>query len=101
MKSFLSRFGAWISLVLSGFDRLRFRGDSRLLNNARGVDSYLYRQRIRYTDFPDHCQALTKTLRAQTEQGAREQGIPRKPRNSPEPCNWPRPTRAPRGGWPC
>jgi hypothetical protein len=84
MKSFLSRFGAWISLVLSGFDRLRFRGDSRLLNNARGVDSYLYRQRIRYTDFPDHCQALTKTLRAQTEQGAREQGIPLKPLNSPE-----------------
>jgi hypothetical protein len=84
MKSFVLRFGAWISLVLSGFDRLRFRGDSRLLNNARGVDSYLYRQRIRYTDFPDHCQALTQTLRAQTEAAARQHGVPLKPLNSPE-----------------
>jgi hypothetical protein len=84
MKSFVARFGAWISLVLSGFDRLRFRGESRLLNNARGVDSYLYRQRIRYTDFPDHCQALTKTLRSQTEQQARQHGVPLKPLNSPE-----------------
>jgi hypothetical protein len=84
MKSFVSRFGAWICLVLSGFDRLRFRGDSRLLNNVRGVDSYLYRQRIRYTDFPDHCQDLTKRLRAQTEQQTRQQGVPLKPLNSPE-----------------
>jgi len=28
--------------VLSGFDRLRCCGDSRLLNHAGGVDSYLY-----------------------------------------------------------
>ena len=84
MKSFVSRFGAWISLILSGFDRLRFRGDSRLLNNARGVDSYLYGQHIRYTDFPDHCQALTQTLRAQTEQLARQHGVPLQPLNSPE-----------------
>ena len=41
MKSFLSRFGALVRFVLSGFDRLRFCGESRLLNNARGVDSYL------------------------------------------------------------
>jgi hypothetical protein len=84
MKSFLLRFGAWISWTLSGFDRLRFRGDSRLLNNVRGVDSYLYRQQIRYPDFPDHCQALTKTLRTQTEQAARQHGVPLKPLNSPE-----------------
>jgi hypothetical protein len=84
MKSFVSRFGTLIFLVLSGFDRLRFRGDSRLLNNVRGLDSYLYRQRIRYIDFPDHCQALTKSLRVQTEQQARQQGVPLKPLNSPE-----------------
>jgi hypothetical protein len=84
MKSFLTRFGAWISLVLSGFDRLRFRGESRLLNNARGLDSYLYNYGIRYTEFPDHCEALTKTLRTQTEQAAREHGVPLKPLNSPE-----------------
>lgn len=38
MKSFLSRFGALILSVLSGFDRLRFRGCSRLLSNPRGAN---------------------------------------------------------------
>jgi hypothetical protein len=84
MKSFLRRFGALVSLILSGFDRVRFRGESRLLNNNRGVDSYLYRQRIRYVDFPDHCQALTDSLRSQTEKLARQQDVPLKPLNSPE-----------------
>ena len=84
MKSFLSRFGALISLVLSGFDRLRFCGDARLLNNARGVDSYLYQQRIRYVDFPQHAEKLTNTLRAQTVALAQEQGVPVRHLNSPE-----------------
>jgi hypothetical protein len=84
MKSFLARFGAFVSFVLSGFDRLRFRGECRLLNNARGVDSYLYQQHIRYTDFSEHCKTLTKRLRKETEMLACQQGIPLKPLNSPE-----------------
>ena len=40
MKSFLSRFQALVLFVLSGFDRLRFCGESRLLNHAGGVNSY-------------------------------------------------------------
>jgi hypothetical protein len=48
MKRFLSRFGALIHFVLSGFDRLRFRGESRVLNNARGVSGYLFQEQIRY-----------------------------------------------------
>jgi hypothetical protein len=83
MKSFLSRFGALISFVLSGFDRLRFCGESRRLNNERGVDSYLYQHQIRYTDFADHAQSLTRTLCRQTEQLAQEQGVPLEHLNSP------------------
>src|SRR5947209_10902843 len=66
MKSFLSRFYALVLFTLSGFDRLRFCGESRLLNHARGVQSYCYQQRLRFKDFPDHAEALTKTLRDQT-----------------------------------
>lgn len=84
MKSFLSRFGSWISFVLSGFDRLRFRGDATLLSNQRGVDAYLYGQKIRYVDFPQHCQQLTNALCRQTEQRAQEHGIPLKHLNSPQ-----------------
>jgi hypothetical protein len=82
MKSFLSRFGSLITLVLSGFDRLRFRGESRLLNNGRGVESYLYQQNLRCIDFPGHGEELTKQLRRQTERDAEEQGVPLKPLNS-------------------
>jgi hypothetical protein len=84
MKSFLSRFGHLLRCVLSGFDRLRFRGESRLLNNARGVDSYLYQQHVRYVDFPAHAERLTQDLRRQTEARAKEAGIPLRPLNSPE-----------------
>lgn len=81
MKGFLARFGSLIKFVLSGFDRLRFVGESRLLNSARGVDSYLFQQRVRYTDFPDHAQGLTGRLRRQTEQLAQAEGVPLKPLN--------------------
>src|SRR5713101_2083553 len=73
MKSFLARFGQFISFVLSGFDRLRFRGESRRLNNERGVDSYLYQHKIRYTEFPAHAERLTKTLCQQTEERAQQE----------------------------
>jgi hypothetical protein len=81
MKTFLSRFGALISFVLSGFDRLRFVGESRLLNSTRGVDSYLYQQHIRYVDFPRHALELTQTLRRHTERQARDEDVPLKPLN--------------------
>ena len=83
MKSFLQRFGSLVTFALSGFDRLRFWGESRLLNNARGVDSYLYSQKIRYTDFTRHAQDLTDALCDQTEQQARRERVPLRYLNSP------------------
>jgi hypothetical protein len=82
MRSFLARFGSLIAFVLSGFDRLRFRGESRLLNNGRGVESYLYQRNLRCIDFPDHVDELTRQLRRQTERDALEQGVPLKPLDS-------------------
>lgn len=67
MKSFLSRFGALILSVLSGFDRLRFRGCSRLLSNPRGVGSYLFQHNLLFKDYAQHTEQLTKTLTSQTE----------------------------------
>jgi hypothetical protein len=76
MKSFLSRFGSLIAFVLSGFDRLRFRGESRLLNHSSGVQSYLYQQRVLFKDFPQHAKGLTRQLRDRTEQEAEADGVP-------------------------
>ena len=84
MKSFLARFGALISFVLSGFDRLRFCGESRLLNHALGAQSYLHQQRILFKDYPDHALDLTQSLRRQTEQRAERDGVPLLHLNSPD-----------------
>jgi len=83
VKTFLARFASLIHFVVSGFDRLRFRGESIILSNNRGVDAYLYQQKIRYVDFMDHCQQLTRTLCQQTDQDAEAQGVPLKHLNSP------------------
>jgi len=81
MKSFLARFGALVAFTLSGFDRLRFVGESRLLNSARGLDSYLYQRQVRYVDFPAHAEELTRRLRAETERRAAAGGVPVVPLN--------------------
>lgn len=82
MSSFLSRFHALVLFTLSGLDRLRFCGESRLLNHARGVQSYCYQQRILFKDFPAHAETLTKTLRDQTYQLRGD--VPRQHLDSPD-----------------
>lgn len=76
MPSFLRRFGALILFALSGFDRLRFRGASRLLCNPRGVNSYLYQHDLLIKEFPDHAQQLTESLVRGTEALAQADGYP-------------------------
>jgi hypothetical protein len=68
MKSFLSRFQSLVLFVLAGFDRLRFCGESRLLNHACGVECDCYQQRTLFKDLPEHAEALTKIFRAKTYQ---------------------------------
>lgn len=83
MTAFLARFAGHIHFCLSGFDRLRFHAESRLLNNDRGVDSYLFRRQVRYVDFPRHCDQLTRQLTRRTDKLAAEQGVPLVHLNSP------------------
>lgn len=82
MNSFLSRFKALVLFVLSGFDRLRFRGESRLLNHARGVQSYCWQQRVLFKDFPAHAEALTKVMREETKRQIGD--VPLKHLDSPD-----------------
>lgn len=81
MKAFLSRFGSLVRFVLSGFDRLRFAGDSRLLNHPRGVQSYLHQRRILFKDYPAHAERLTKRFRAGTRDALGD--VPLQHLNSP------------------
>lgn len=83
MKSFLLRFAPLVLSVLSGFDRLRLRGCSRLLCNPRGVGSYLYQQDLLIKEFPDHARQLTQRLVSGTEALAQSDGYPIHYLNSP------------------
>jgi len=83
-SSFVTQHGADVIGVLSGFDRLRFCGESRLLNHASGVHSYLHQQRILFKNYPRHALDLTQTLRRQTEQHAQAEGVPLLHLNSPD-----------------
>lgn len=84
MRSFLSRFGTLVAFVLCGFDRLRFRGESRLLNHVGGVNSYLYQRGLRRRDFPAHCERLTDTPREESYAQAEREGVPVKYLDSPK-----------------
>ena len=76
MKSFLSFCRPLVLFALSGFDRLRFCGESRLLNHAGGVNSYLYQQHLLRKDFPAHCAKLTAILRDDSTAQAVREGVP-------------------------
>jgi hypothetical protein len=82
MNAFLRRFGSFVLAVLTGFDRLRFRGDSRLLHHARGVDSFLWQRQLLRKDFPEFAQDLTDRLRRRTE--ALAEGVPLLSLGSPQ-----------------
>ena len=62
MKSFLLRHKDQILGVLSGFDRLRFRGSLRPLQREAGVIHWLQRIGIALKDFPAYAEGLTKQL---------------------------------------
>src|SRR5271165_1499322 len=76
MKSFLSKFAGVVRGVLSGFDRLFFRGTLRNLAYREGLQHYLWANRIPYKDFAKHSEAVTQQLEEASLRQAREQGRP-------------------------
>ena len=75
MKSLVERYGSEIMSVLSGWDRLAFRGTLRWLSSARGLSSYLAARNILLRDFKDWAQQLTKRLRDSCQDLAEALGI--------------------------
>jgi hypothetical protein len=76
MQLFLARFGSEIKGVLSGLDRVRFRGTIRWLASERGVGTYLSTQRILLKDFKDWAMERTQRIKQATEQLAERLGRP-------------------------
>jgi hypothetical protein len=75
-ESFLTKFGSYITAVLSGFDRIRFRGVLRLLFKPLEMDFYLSRCGVLIKDFKAFAEELTGRVKAAAYQAACAAGRP-------------------------
>lgn len=75
MEKFIARQRALVSSVLSGFDRLVFRGSLRALR-SRGIYGFLHRAGVRLLEFGKFAQATTARVKDAALAEAEEHGRP-------------------------
>ena len=76
MQRFVSRFENLITGVLSGFDRLVFRGSLLPLMRPRGMHDFLGRAGIRLLEFGKYAEKTSDRVKAVALAAARDQGRP-------------------------
>jgi hypothetical protein len=74
MKAFVQRHASQIEGVVSGFDRLRFRGTVRLLACWTGMQAFLSHQSVLLKEFSAWAEQLTRRLCEGVEQVAARAG---------------------------
>jgi hypothetical protein len=83
MNEFITKHQKDILGVLSGFDRVRFRGTFRVLSVAKLLMSWLAHQRVLIKDFGGFAETLTQRLKGSVEEVARQclarRGVVRRP----------------------
>ena len=62
MEKFLARYGSLVTCVLSGFDRLVFRGSLLALIRKGGMQIFLHRAGVRLLDFKEFVRATSQRL---------------------------------------
>lgn len=76
MQTFLTRHCDEVKGVLSGFDRVRFRGTLRWLSTVAGLESFLVRSGVLLKEFKPWAQGLTDQIRQSTADLAKALGRP-------------------------
>jgi hypothetical protein len=76
MLSFVRRWAGLILGVLSGWDRLRFRGTKRWLAHPTGLFGFLWQRGVLLKDFGDYADATSRQIRTATEALAQRHGRP-------------------------
>lgn len=71
MSGLLARYGSTIIGVLSGLDRMVFRGTLRQLSHVAGMDSFLGYRHVLLKNFTTYAAAITGRIRDRTEEIAR------------------------------
>ena len=70
MNKFLSKYHDRVTAVLSGFDRLLFRGTLRQLAHVDGLSSYLAHKRVLLKNFKSFAESLTERIKSAVQQWA-------------------------------
>jgi hypothetical protein len=76
LKSFIARFGEQVTAVLSGFDRLVFRGTLLPLMRQYGMFHFLEHAGVRLLDLKPYVQRTTEQLKAAALADVQELGRP-------------------------
>lgn len=76
MERFLTQHNTGIQGVISGFDRILFRGTLRSISFLEGMDKFLSSQRVRYTAFAGFAARITARVRQHAETIAEQTGRP-------------------------
>jgi hypothetical protein len=76
MQRFIQQHADDVSGVLSGFDRMRFRGTLRWLAHTQGMFGFLSHMGVLLKDFKAYAQGITERIRAATERLAKAHGRP-------------------------
>ena len=63
MQEFIAKHREKLHGVISGFDRLVFRGTLRAISYAAGLNAYLCRKQVWLGDFAEHVQAVSERLK--------------------------------------
>jgi len=76
MQQFTARFGAMIQGVVSGFDRLLFRGSLRQLNHAHGMEVFLFMKSILFKDYDNYVKGVSQRVKRASIAPFLEQKLP-------------------------
>jgi hypothetical protein len=75
-ESFLSKFGSEITAILSGFDRVRFRGTLRVLFQPNSMEAYLCACKVLIKHFKPFAEKLTNRVKEAAYRAAQAAGRP-------------------------
>lgn len=76
MQQFIKKHEKNVMGVLSGFDRIRFRGTQRWLATERGMMSFLWQVQVKLLDFKKYSMRITQCLNEHVEALAQQAGRP-------------------------
>jgi hypothetical protein len=75
MDDFIMKHQGLINGVISGFDRLVFRGSLRTLSHVNGMMLYLSRVKVLLKDFGAHVQSMSERIKETTQALAKARGL--------------------------